>query len=329
MKRTVPILALLASLLTIGVIAFRLITGRSWIECLYLAVVTLTTLGNREPAPLGEAGMIFVVVYLLCGAGTLMFGLTQLGQWIVSDELRIALENRRMNQTIAKYHDHMLVCGCGQMGEIICRQLSKQGRLFVAIDTDLERLRELCGPNSWSYLHGDATDDELLKAAGIDRAGGLATVLSSDAANLYVVISAKRLNPDIAIVARATENSAGDKLRQVGAGHVINPYQAGAVRMARLLIHSGIDNLLEIVDGHHADLELAEIPVSESGPLAGQKISDSGLQELGIMVIAIRRLDGSRRMPVHGDDRLDQGDSLLVVGQQEAIQGLLTSAESA
>ncbi len=329
MKRTVPILALLATLLTIGLIGFRLITGKGWVECLYLAVVTLTTLGNREPAPLGEAGMLFVVIYLLCGAGTLMFGLTQLGQWIVSDELRMVLENRRMHQTIAKYHDHMVICGCGQMGEIICRQLSKLGQLFVVIDSDLDRLRELCVSNDWSYLHGDATDDELLGKAGIDRAGGLATVLPSDAANLYVVISARLLNPELAIVARAAENSAARKLQQAGAGHVINPYQAGAVRMARLMVHSGIDHLLEIVDGRHADLDLAEIPVSEHGPLADQVLSESGLQELGIMVIAINRLDGSRHMPVHGRDRINQGDSLLVVGQQEAIQGLLAVANTA
>mgnify|MGYP002820589285 CR=1 FL=1 len=242
MKRILPIVGLVAVLLLVGTIGFRLITQRSILECLYLSVVTLTTVGNREPTdvsgePVAEGGMIFMIVYLLCGAGTFGFLITSIGRWMISEQVRNALEKRKMQQTIDNTSGHMIVCGCGQMGEMICRHLSEQRRDFIVIDSDLERLEELCIPEGWTYLHGDATDDGMLERAGLLRASGLAAVLSTDADNLYVVLSAKLDNNSLAIVARAAEESASRKLRQAGASHVINPYHAGAVRIARLLIH--------------------------------------------------------------------------------------------
>ncbi|MEE3285823.1 MAG: NAD-binding protein [Planctomycetota bacterium] len=328
MKRILPIIGLIAVLLIVGTVGFGMITGKGPIECLYLSVITLMTVGYREPEPIQEGGMIFVIVYLLSGAGTFMYLITSIGRWIVSDQVRHALEQRRMQQTINNMSEHLIVCGCGQMGEIICRQLVNQNRQFVVIENSLDRIQELCIPESWAYLHGDATDDGMLQRAGLARAGGLAAVLSSDADNLYVVLSANMDNQPLAIVARAAEESAARKLRQAGARHVINPYQAGAVRMARLMLHSGLENLMEIVDGHHADLELAELPVTEDGPLAGREISQSPLPERGLTVIAIRHPDGSRQMPVSGNDRMTTGDSILVVGQQTAIQQFLAEASS-
>ena len=331
MKRIFPVIALITLLLVVGTVGFAAITGQGLIECLYLSVITLMTVGYREPEPIGEAGMLFVIVYLLCGAGTFMYLITSIGRWIVSDQVRHALEQRRMQQAINKMSEHLIVCGCGQMGEIICRQLTDQQCEFVVIESSLERIQELCVPEGWTYLHGDATDDGMLERAGLLRATGLAAVLSSDADNLYVVLTANMDNIDthpLSIVARAAEESAARKLRQAGARHVINPYQAGATRMARLMLHSGLENLMEIVDGHHADLELAELPVGEDGPLDGLQVSQSPLPERGLTVIAIRHADGSRQMPVGGGDLMKQGDSILVVGQQAAIHQFLAEAPS-
>jgi voltage-gated potassium channel len=326
MKRILTAISLITLLLIVGTLGFTAITGKGAIECLYLSVITLMTVGYREPEPIDDGGMIFVIVYLLCGASTFMYLITSVGRWIVSDQVRHAWEQRRMQQTINKMSDHMIVCGCGQMGEIICRQLANQNRGFVVIENNIERIRDLCVPEGWAYLHGDATGDGVLEKAGSARASGLAAVLASDADNLYLVLSAKMDNQPLAIVARAAEESAARKLRQAGARHVINPYQAGAIRMARLMLHSGLENLMEIVDGHHADLELAELPVDKDGPLAGQPVSQSPLPNRGLTVIAIRHPDGSRQMPVRGDDRMNPGDSILVVGKQTAIQQFLAEA---
>ncbi|MBO49924.1 MAG: hypothetical protein CMJ69_03965 [Planctomycetaceae bacterium] len=328
MKRILPIVGLVAALLLVGTIGLHLITHRSILECLYLSVVTLTTVGSREPTdvsgePIADGGIIFMIIYLVCGAGTFGYLITLIGRWMISEQVRNALEKRKMQQIIDKISGHMIVCGCGQMGEMICRNLAEQRRDFIVIDSNLERLEELCVPEGWTYLHGDATDDGMLERAGLIRASGLAAVLSTDADNLYVVLSAKLDNNNLAIVARAAEESASRKLRQAGASHVINPYHAGAVRIARLLIHPGIENLLDIVDGHHADLELAEFPVPAGGLLEGKSISKSSLPERGLTVIAIRRANGERRMPVSGGDQLHAGDSILVVGQQEAVQEFL------
>jgi len=328
MKRILPVIGLVTLLLVVGTAGFAVITGKGPIECLYLSVITLMTVGYREPEPIDDGGMIFVIVYLLSGAGTFMYLITSIGRWIVSDQVRYALEQRRMQQNINNMSGHLIICGCGQMGEIICRQLTNQAQQFVVIENNLDRIQELCIPEGWAYLHGDAADDGMLERAGLHRAGGLAAVLSSDADNLYVVLSANMDNKSLAIVARAAEESAARKLRQAGARHVINPYQAGAVRMARLMLHSGLENLMEIVDGHHADLELAEFPVTEGDSLAGYEVSQSPLPERGLTVIAIRHPDGSRQMPVRGNDRMTPGDSILVVGRQEAIQQFLAEAPS-
>ena len=315
-------------MLLVGTIGLPLITQRSILECLYLSVVTRTTVGSREPTdasgePIADGGIIFMIIYLVCGAGTFGYLITLIGRWMISEQVRNALEKRKMQQIIDKISGHMIVCGCGQMGEMICRNLAEQRRDFIVIDSNLERLEELCVPEGWTYLHGDAPDDGMLERAGLLRAAGLAAVLSTDADNLYVVLSAKLDNNNLAIVARAAEESASRKLRQAGASHVINPYHAGAVRIARLLIHPGIENLLDIVDGHHADLELAEFPVPAGGLLEGKSISQSSLPERGLTVIAIRRANGERRMPVGGGDQLHAGDSILVVGQQDAVQEFL------
>lgn len=323
MRRLAPILILLLVLLAVGAVGFQLLTGKPWIECLYLAVITLTTVGYREPEPLDDAGMLFIVVYLIGGASTFMFAIAQLGRWLVSNELKQALENRRMKHSLSNFNDHFIICGCGKMGETICQQLAAQKRHFVVVDNNTERVETLIKPAGWTFVLGDATDDEVLRQAGIDRARGLAAVLSSDAANLYVVLSTRMLNPEIQIVARAVEESGTRKLQRAGARHVISPYHAGAVRMARLMVHPEIDNLLEVADGNHEDLELAEIPLPETSPLVGQTIGNSGLRDRQILVIAIRHADGTRQMPVAGDDSLAAGDSLLVVGQQEALQRLL------
>ena len=326
MKRILTAISLITLLLIVGTLGFAAITGKGAIECLYLSVITLMTVGYREPEPIDDGGMIFVIVYLLCGAGTFMYLITSVGRWIVSDQVRHAWEQRRMQQTINKMSDHLIVCGCGQMGEIICRQLANQNRGFVVIENNIERIHDLCVPEGWVYLHGDATGDGVLEMAGLARAGGLAAVLASDADNLYLVLSANMDNQPLAIVARAAEESAARKLRQAGARHVINPYRAGAIRMARLMLHSGLENLMEIVDGHHADLELAELPVDMDSPLAGQPVSQSPLPNRGLTVIAIRHPDGSRQMPVGGDDRMNSGDSILVVGKQTAIQQFLAES---
>ena len=328
MKRIFPVISLITLLLVVGTVGFSAITGRGPIECLYLSVITLMTVGYREPEPIGEAGMVFVIVYLLCGASTFMYLITSIGRWIVSDQVRHALEQRRMQQTINKMSEHLIVCGCGQMGEIICRQLANQKCEFVVIENSIERIQEVCVPEGWTYLHGDATDDEMLERAGLLRAGGLAAVLSSDADNLYVVLTASMDNQPLAIVARAAEESAARKLKQAGARHVINPYRAGAIRIARLMLHSGFENLMEIVDGHHADLELAELPVDDGGPLAGLVVSQSPLPERELMVIAIRHADGSRQMPVGGGDLMSQGDSILVVGKQAAIHEFVAESKT-
>jgi len=330
MRRVAFVLGLICVIGLIGTVGFHLVTGEPLIECLYMAAITLSTVGYREPTGgLDDTGKLFVVVYLITGLGVFTYCAMQLGQWVITAELGPLLEKRRMQQAIGQLKDHFIICGCGRMGIAICRELAARSRPFVVIDTDPSRLADAGQIDGILSIEGDATDDDILREAGIDRARALASVLSSDAENLYVVLSAHILNSGIQIVARAGEESAIEKFRRGGARHVISPYHAGAIRIARLLVNPELDNLFEIADGSHEDLEIAEVPLPDGSPLVGRSIAESDLARQEVLVIAIRHADGTRRMPVSGADTIAAGDSLLVIGQELAIQRLLepTSAD--
>ena len=173
MKRIVVIVGLLASLTTVGTLGFHYLTGTGWLDSVYHAIITLTTVGSREPANLGDSGKIFIITYLVLGLGIFTYSAFQLGQWIVSVQVRSLLARRRMQKAIGKLQNHYIVCGMGRMGETICEYLAKRSKPFVVIDDNEDRLQEVCERCSWLYIHGDATDDEVLIAAGI-KTGSIA-----------------------------------------------------------------------------------------------------------------------------------------------------------
>lgn len=304
-----------------GMLGFRLIEGWSWFDCLYMAVTTITTVGFSEVHPLSTGGRVFVICYLIVGLGIFFFGVVQLGEQIVRIELTHWLEKRRMDTTIRALQKHFIVCGYGRMGQALCRQMAAKRMPFVVIDRD-ESLVNQSLANGWPAILGDATDDHVLQEAGVDRARGLAAVLSSDADNLYIVLSARLLSKDMMIISRAEDDSSVAKLKKAGADRVMTLVETSAARMAHLLLNPNVEEFFEIVRSDETALDLAEIHVSETSPYTNRRLAETDLRNRGVIVVGIRRPDGELILPPPSSIEIRLDDRLIVLGRADAIAEL-------
>ena len=314
---------LLVAVLTVGTIGYALL-GLSLLDSLYQSVTTVTTVGFRE---LGEPTVgfrVFTIVLVLLGAGTVLYTLGVLLEALVEGRLSDQWGRRRMQRELDELDGHVIVCGWGRVGRAIAANLS--GRPVVVIDRDQERVESVHGLS----VEGDATDDEVLRAAGIERASALVAALSADADNLYVTLSARQLRPDLFIVARARMESAEAKLLQAGADRVVNPQSIGGARMAALVGQPHVAAFLDLVM-HDGSLEfrLAEVDVGAGSPVVGRSLRDAHLRDTsGALVLAMRAADGTFRTNPPPDEVMVAGDVLIAIGtevQLKALQGLVTA----
>ncbi|MEM7231378.1 MAG: potassium channel protein [Planctomycetota bacterium] len=322
MKRLVSICLVLVALTAVGTLGFWLLEDRySLFDALYMSVITLTTVGYGEVHELSTAGRVFVMVYLWSGLGVFLFSAAALGEIIVRNQMRIWLEKRRMDTALRSIEDHFIICGYGRMGQIVCGQLKAKGLEFVVVETDDDALTE-CQEHGHPWIKGDATDDETLIEAGVHRARGLATVLGTDADNLYVVFSARLLAPSIQILARATGDKVIAKMERAGANRVVSPFAAGATKITQLLANPNVEDFMEIFSEGESELDLAEISVATDSPLAGALLRETELTKQGVVIVAIRRSDGPPLIPPPSDTRIQPGDSLIALGDAETILDL-------
>ncbi|GAB4136881.1 MAG: potassium channel protein [Planctomycetaceae bacterium] len=328
MRRIVAIASLLLILTLSGTVGLRLIEQSSWLDSLFMAVITLTTVGYEDVVGLSPAGKIFIITYLVFGLGVFTYSAFQLGQWVVSVEMRSFWEKRKMQKAISALENHFIVCGMGRMGETICEYLHERNKPFLVIDIDENRLQEVCEKCGWLFLHGDATDDEVLKAAGVTRARSLASVLPTDSDNVYVVLSARLLSSDLKIIVRAGDEKAITKMERAGATRVISPFSTGAVKIARFMLNPSIDDFLEIADSQGNELELADVQISAESSYVGKTLKETDLRERGVMVIGIRRKNGERLMPPPGSTIIQEGDSLFAFGSATAVNAMIGESEA-
>lgn len=307
---------LLALLLLLGTIGFMLIEGWTPIEAFYTAVLIVSTLGFSDLRPEGNAGKLLTIVLIGAGVGTLYYLVGALAQTVIEDQLNWG-ERRTMEQRVARLKDHFIVCGFGRVGRQTCTQLAQENCDLVVVDNDetrIERVRQA----GYLYVYGDASDDAVLKQAGIDRARALLTAVRSDASNVYITLSARAINPRLFIVARAATVEAEHKLTIAGANRVISPYVLGGRSMAGMALRPAVMDFLDILI-HSDDLEmwLEDIAVGPESPLAGSTLGDAQMRErTGITILAIRR--GSGRMLVNPplDTVLQADDTLIALGRR-------------
>jgi voltage-gated potassium channel len=314
---------LVAVVIVTGAAGFHLIEGWPLLESTYVATQTVTTVGYGDITPATHSGRVFAVVIMLLGVGTVLYGLSLLAQSVIQAELLDALGTRRKIRKMDKLTDHYIVCGAGRVGRRIIRNLKKQELPFVIIESDERRIAEFASERD-HILIGDATSEENLISAGVMRARGLASCLPDDAANVYVVLTARGLNPDLHIVARAVEEQAEPKLIQAGASRVVAPTIIGSQSMARALLKPAIADFMDSIVAESLDLVFEEVAISGRWTYEGKLLRETNIMsELNLIVVAIRRRSGDMEFQPKGDTRVNEGDLLIVIGNAASVKQLV------
>jgi voltage-gated potassium channel len=267
---------------------------------------------------------VFVIVYLIVGIGIFFYGAVQIGELIVRAELQDWFGRRKMSTALKNMQDHFVVCGLGRTGMAVCQHLADKHRPFVVIERDESALAD-CVDRGWVCIVGDATEDRHLMAAGLDRAKGLAAVLTNDADNLYVVLSARLIRPSLQIISRATDDASAAKLQKAGADRVISLYDTGALKMAQLLLNPNLEDFFEIFNAQGGQLDLAEIHVAADGPYSGKTLDDTDFSKNGVVIVGIRRKDGELVLPPQGSTPIHVDDWLIAIGKSDAIAQVIPS----
>ncbi len=324
-RRVLLGLLLLAVVVAIGTVGY-VVLGFSLLDAVYQTITTISTVGFREVEPLSEVGKVFTIALILSGVGTALYTLTVALETLIEGHLRDLFGRRRMHRQIDKMTDHVIVCGWGRVGQSIARYLSNAGQQLVVIDRDPERLPEIPYP----YVQGDVTDDDTMRAAGIERARTLVAALDTDAANLYATLSGRTLRPDLFIIARARTDSSEPKLERAGANRVVNPQRIGGARMAALALQPHVAEFLDVVM-HDGDLEfrLEEIELPEGSPLVGRSLRDAHIRDrTGALVLALRGDDGTFTTNPTPETEMAPGQILIAIGTPEQLCSLEEVARS-
>jgi len=313
-------LAILLSLVGSGMLGYVLIEGWEPLDALYMTIITLGTIGFQEVHPLSSHGKIFTMLLIIGGVSVLGYLVGSLAQIMFEGQFARIIGRRRVEKKIMSLEGHYIICGFGRMGGLICRELAAKPIPFVVIEKHPESHEKL---HEEEYLHirGDATEDDTLIRAGIKKAKGLVSVVSSDTENVYITLTARGLNPDIYILARAGEEGSEIKLRRAGANKVISPYLIGGSRMAQAILRPNVVDFIEIATGReHLELQMEELTIPESSPYAGETLASSGFRkETGVIIVGIKKRNGKMVFNPDSHTRLESHDTLILLGNPEAI----------
>jgi voltage-gated potassium channel len=273
--------------------------------------------GYREVHDLSDRGVVFTIILLVGGVGVVIFALTKGAQVILDLEYNQIFRRRRVEKAIRGLKDHHIICGYGRMGKIIAKELREEGVQFVVIEKRPTQQEE-----GVLVLKGDATRDETLHEAGIDRAAGLISVLPSDAENLFVVLSARGLNPNLLIVSRAIEEGSEKKLLRAGATKVVSPYHIGGLRMAHTVLKPTVVDFLEFATkSGNIELQMEEIQIQERSALIGLTLEECGIgRDLGVIIVAIKQSTGDTRFNPTFRSKVKAGDTIIALGEKSRLQ---------
>lgn len=288
-----------------------------------MTVITIATVGFSETRPLSDPGKVFTIGLIISGVATLSFGITLLVEFFVEGQLTGYLEGRQMTKRLQEMSGHTIVAGLGRVGSVVASTLHDEGAPFVVVDS-ADDVLAWAREHDWPYVEGDATEEETLSQAGIERAAALVTALDTDAQNLFVTVTARALNADLFIVSRCSHASTEAKLIKAGANRVITPNVIGGRRMASMVLHPFVSDYLDLV-AHGQDLEfrLQEVELGAASVLAGRSIAESRVRETtGAYILAVRRLTGEVDTNPSPDSLLSAGDTLVVLGTAQQCAAL-------
>jgi voltage-gated potassium channel len=310
----------------VGVIGFKVVGGEenTFIDAMFMTAITLTTVGYAETINVSATpqGAIFTTVLLFAGVGSFVYFFSNLTAFMVEGSLDQLLWRRKMKRAIENLNEHYIVCGGGATGEHIIRELLQTERPFVLIESEEARMRELFERLAVEFpvVIGDATDDDALKEAGIDRARGLTACISNDKDNLIVTVSAKLLNKNLRIVSRCIDEKVTRKVRQAGAAAVVSPNMIGGLRMVSEMVRPTVVSFLDIMlRDQDKRLRVEEHPISEGSPIAGSTVGELRNRKIAdLLVVAVSKSDGTWTYNPVDEAKLEAGMGLIFMGSPQA-----------
>lgn len=323
-RRLVLLGLLLLGVIAAGTAGFVLLEGWRVFDGLYMTIITLTTIGYREVHELSARGRVFNIGLIVVGFTTMFALLGTLTQALIEIELGTYFGQRRMIRTLGKISDHYIICGVGRVGRAVVREFDAAEAPYVVIENDQDRLKWALNRDVLIVV-GDATHEEVLRQAGVERARGLIAAVAGDAQNIYIVLTARELNPRLKIAARAAEEEAQKSLRRAGADLIISPYTYTGHRIAQALLRPNVVDFLDtLMDPFDLKLQIEEVRVAGRSALAGRTLEESQIrQSLGIIVLAVKK-PGAERLgfnPPSGT-RIEPGDCLIAMGESDNLKKL-------
>jgi voltage-gated potassium channel len=315
--------ALLAAVVLSGTAGYMVIERWNAWDAFYMSVITITTVGYREVHDLSFAGQVWTVLLLFSGVGSALYVFTLLATVVVEGGLPQRLQKRRQARMLTTIKDHFIVCGYGRIGSIIASQLKQQNVPFVIIERDSARLQAAM-LDGFLAVQADASHEDVLKRVGIDTARGLIAAVGTDAENVYTVLSARVLRPDLFIIGRAEGDDASRKLLRAGANRVVSPYQIGAVQMAQTAIRPAVMDFMTLAtSSDNLELAMEEITIQPGSSLVQKSLLDANLrQRFGIIVVAIQREDRHMDFNPEPDTAIRALDKLVVLGRPHSLRRL-------
>lgn len=323
-----PLRKVLFSLLSLvlliggGTVGYAILEGWPAFEALYMTVITLSTVGFKEVHTLSHEGKIFTIILIIFGTGNIAYTIGSMIQFMVEGQLHKLLGRKKLQKKIKNLKGHYIVCGFGRIGQLVSREFASKPIPFIVVEQNPEHCQRL-EDEGYLFVQGDATHDDVLENAGIREAKGLVTVVTSDSANVFITLTARGINPDLFILARASEDGADIKLMRAGANKVVSPYTIGASRMAQAILRPSVVDFIDIATGReNIELQLEEICISKTSSLAGKTLINAGIRkELGLIIVGIKK---DQHMSFNPDPstEIEPEDILIALGEPDAIKNM-------
>jgi voltage-gated potassium channel len=304
-----------------GVAGYMIIEGWNFMDSLFMTVITITTVGYSEVHDLTPGGEIFTIVLLIVGVGIIFYLLGTEAKLLLEGQLEDLIGRKRLERKIRELKDHYIICGFGRMGKTIAKEFSSKDIDILIIEKEsvpeIER-------GEFLILQGDANNEDVLKSAGIENAKGLISVLPTDAENLFLVLSARDLNPDLFIVTRAGEESSERKILRAGADRVVSPYYTGGIRIANSILKPAVVDFIEFATKTgNLELQLEEVLLSKGSKLSEMTLEDTGIgRDMGVIIVAIKRQDGTMEFNPNSTSIINSGDTLVALGETSKLKEL-------
>jgi len=306
-----------------GTFGYMSIEGWRLLDAVYMTIITMGSVGFKEVHDLSDSGKLFTMGLIVVGVSLLGYIVGSLAQIMFEGQIQRIMGRKKVEKQIGALTGHYIICGFGRIGSLICKEFKANGLKFVIIEKNVdaaERLQE----EGYLYMKGDATLDEALLKAGINRAKGLISVVTSDTENVYITLTARGLNPDLYIMSRSGEEGSDIKLKRAGANKVVSPYTIGGNRMAQSILRPNVVDFIEIATGHeHLELQMEEIAIPAHSAFVGETLVSSGFRkEIGVIIVGIKKSHGKMVFNPHSQTKIEEHDTLIVLGDPSSIHKL-------